>query len=560
MINIRLIAIVLPLFSWSIILGQAPSPAFRIGILGCHRQFEPAPALFRYLEADPDLCLWIGDNVYADTEDDITYIDSCYQTLAAKPAFKELMKKYPYVVTWDDHDFGLNDAGKDYPLKAQSKSLFRSFWKLEDRIPAAQNGIYYSQYFEHQDKTIQVILLDCRYNRDTPGTNGDVLGEEQWQWLEKELETTADLRLIISGFQILLDSDSGSETWENFPDARKRLFELIRQKQAENVVFLTGDQHYGEVCRSRGTLDFDAIELQFAGINQIEDPEFNSYRVSNVITSKHSYALLDIYLEKTEYDVPHLQFQIFDGLSNQRELFYRINLDEVRLQVDFPEQTYFVDSYEIPIQHSYNNLNLHYTIDGSEPTAASAIVDGSIVLMETATVKTRFFDKQGRPRSIVKEKEFTKLEPYEGVDLKDLQPGLKYDYYEGNFTQLPDFKDQQVVQKGIATSFDVEKLAKREDHYAIVFDGFIEIPEDGIYTFFTYSDDGSRLYVHDQLVVDNDGSHSARRKTGQVPLKKGLHPIRIEYFEDYEGQTLAVGYGSLTLEEQPLSFEALFYN
>lgn len=61
--------------------------ALRIAIIGCHRQFEPAPSLVRYLEAQPDLCLWIGDNVYADTRDDFSYIERCYEAMAQNPPF-----------------------------------------------------------------------------------------------------------------------------------------------------------------------------------------------------------------------------------------------------------------------------------------------------------------------------------------------------------------------------------------------------------------------------------------------------------------------------------------
>jgi len=301
----------------------------RIAILGCLKQNEPAPALEKCLEAKPDLCLWIGDNVYADTKTSPDVIRDCYATLAAKPGFQGLRSAAPWVATWDDHDFGLNDAGGDYRFKHESRDLFRAFWQLADEIPADRDGVYYAKTFPTQGKTLQLILLDPRFNRDEPGPRGDTLGERQWGWLKTVLQEPADLRLVVSGYQVLLDAGTGSETWAEFPAARRRLFDLIRSSNAEHVVFLTGDQHYGEVCRLRDALGYDAVELQFSGVNQIEPPEFNSTRVSPVSRSRHSFALLDISWRRTAQDMPHLLFHVVDADTGRDELVYRLNFAEL---------------------------------------------------------------------------------------------------------------------------------------------------------------------------------------------------------------------------------------
>ena len=541
-------------------ISQNIRPYFRIAVLGCHKQFEPAPSLFRYLEAKPDLCLWIGDNVYADTEDDVSYLKKCYAALQAKPAFQQLVTEFPLMATWDDHDFGLNDAGRFYPLKKASKSLFRNFWGLEDQIPETQDGIYYSQTFSYNNKKIQIIMLDVRYNRDLPATNGDVLGAPQWKWLETTLSEPADLKIVVSGFQILLDAESGSETWDNFPAARQRLFDLIKKTQTQNLIFLTGDQHYGEVARLKNALDFDAIELQFAGINQIEKPEFNSYRVSNVITSKHSYAYLDIYFEDTKYDKPHIAFSIFDGLNNERELYYRINLEELQLNSVFPPISDFVNNTEIQLSNPYSDLILKYTLNGSEPTNSSPIYQAPIELSQTTTLKVRYYHKDGTPRSNTTTKSFTKIDPIPSIKKTALENGLWYKYFEGNYTELPKFEDLKPKKEGMTKQVDIFAIRAKKDHYAIQFDGFINIPVDDMYTFYTYSDDGSQLFLHDQLVVDNNGSHSARKKQGKIALQKGLHPIKILYFEDYEGEILKVSYSSNQMEEQLIPSNNFFTN
>lgn len=312
-------------------LAVAQETINRIGIIGCHKQNEPAPALSRYLEAEPDLLLWIGDNVYADTTKDPQHIRQCLDRLAAQTAFQKLRAKVPFVATWDDHDYGLNDAGKNYVFKNESKQIFREFWQMQEHIPADRDGIYHVRNFETNGRKLQIILLDPRSNRDDPGPLADTLGENQWKWLAEQLRQPADLRLLVSGFQILLDAESGSETWALFPAARERLFKTIRDAKAEHLVFLTGDQHYGEVCRVRDALGYDAIELQFAGINQDERGELNSTRVSPVANSLHSYALLDIQWEKTKSNYPHVLFRVHDASTQSAEILYRVNFSEIEL-------------------------------------------------------------------------------------------------------------------------------------------------------------------------------------------------------------------------------------
>ncbi len=274
----------------------------RIGMIGCHRQDKPAPALSRYLQASPDILVWMGDNVYADTRDDITYIEKCYQRMASQTAFQKLKESIPFVVTWDDHDFGLNNEGKHYKLKDASRKLFRKFWSMEEFIPADRDGIYHSRYFGKGDKRLQLIMLDTRYNRDDEGEQSDTLGEPQWKWLEQELQKPAKLRLIASGYQILLDREQKFETWSKFPAAKSRLFELIQNTKASGVIFMAGDQHYGEVSRHKNAIGYDAVEFMFSGINQEEPHVFNSFRVSPVAHALNSYALIDIQWVKNKIE------------------------------------------------------------------------------------------------------------------------------------------------------------------------------------------------------------------------------------------------------------------
>ena len=302
----------------------------RVAMAGCHRQDQPAPAMYRYVQAKPDLMIWMGDNVYADTPDDISHIEKCYGLLAGQPAFAELREKVPFAVIWDDHDFGMDNEGKGYALKAESHALFRRFWKLEAEIPADRDGIYHARYFGEGDQRLQLILLDGRFNRDDEGDTSDTLGARQWEWLASELRKPARLRLVANGYQFLLDRESRFETWSKFPKAQQRLFTLIRETKAEGVIFLAGDQHYGEVSRLPKAIGYDAIEFMFCGINQEESHVFNSRRVSPVAHAKNSYALIDIQWDTSEGDVPHVDFRCFDADRDAIELTYRVNFSELR--------------------------------------------------------------------------------------------------------------------------------------------------------------------------------------------------------------------------------------
>jgi alkaline phosphatase D len=534
----------------------AHEEAYRIAILGCHRQDQPAPALSRYVQANPDLALWVGDNVYADTEDDPSVIDTSYAALAQKPAFRQLRRQTPTLATWDDHDYGWNNADKRYALKEESKAIFRRFWRLEDAIPAERDGIYHAETMAVGAHRLQVILLDVRYNRDRPSPRGDLLGARQWAWLEAQLRQPADLRLIVSGTQLLLDAASGSETWDQYPRARARLFETVRRAGAEGVVFITGDKHYAEVGRKAGALDVDAVELQFASVNQIEPPNYNSHRVAPTISSRHSYALLDVQMTPTAHNAPHLLFRVFDAMTDAPELIYRVNLDELYLDLTLGGADRFLETRRVPITHTYPDLDVRYTLDGTSPTAEAPRYTAPLTLTETTTVKARFFTPDGSPRSRVFERTYRRVAPRPARTTGGDAAGLRYTYYEGAFEQMPDPDTLAAVRRGTATTFDVAALAARDDAFAMTFEGWLQVPETGVYTLSTRSDDGSRLRIHGDTVVDNDGTHSLRLRSGQVALEAGWHPIHIDYFEAYVDQALHVTIRGPDAHFRPVGREA----
>ena len=136
--------------------------------------------------------------------------------------------------------------------------------------------------------------------------------------------------------------------------------------------------------------------------------------------------------------------------------------------------------------------------------------------------------------------------------------GLNYKYYEASsYSELPDFTSVTPVKTGISHNFDIS-FANRNDAYSFNFTGYIQVPADGQYTFYTNSDDGSNLYIDNVLVVDNDGLHSATEKSGSIGLKAGKHTISVGFFEQNGDNTLSVSYAGPGINKQAIPSAALY--
>ncbi len=138
----------------------------------------------------------------------------------------------------------------------------------------------------------------------------------------------------------------------------------------------------------------------------------------------------------------------------------------------------------------------------------------------------------------------------------DTRPGLKYAYYEGEWDKLPDFARLKPLATGVAPTVGLQPRPAKE-HYGFELAGFLRVPKDGVYTLYLTSDDGSRLYIGDALVVDNDGLHSGLEKRGLIALAAGLHPIRVQHFNATGGEELSLAWQSPDLAKQAVPVSAL---
>lgn len=241
----------------------------RIAFGSCAKQDRPQPIWEAVLETRPQLFVFLGDNIYGDT-DDMSVLKSKYVLLGNQPGYRQLQETCPILATWDDHDYGVNDGGSEFPQKRASQQLFLDFFRAPaDDVRRTREGVYSAQVFGPPGRRVQIILLDSRYFRSPlkkgfqPGEPGDgyrgvyvpntephatMLGETQWAWLAEQLKVPAELRLIGSSVQVLAD-EHGSEMWGNFPRERERLLRLLRDSLAGGVVLLSGDRHLAEIAR-----------------------------------------------------------------------------------------------------------------------------------------------------------------------------------------------------------------------------------------------------------------------------------------------------------------------
>lgn len=219
----------------------------RLATGSCNRQDLPQPIWDAILEFKPELWVWLGDNIYGDT-DDMAVLASKWAEQKKNPGYQRLLDFCPVEGIWDDHDYGRNDAGIEYAWKEESQKLFLDFLDVPTESPRRKrSGIYTSRIFGPEGQQVCVILLDVRTHRDKPHTGGDILGEAQWAWLASTLaSSSAQIHIIASGSQIL-PTEHRFEKWNDYPGARARLFELIARSKGTGIVLLSGDRHFGEI-------------------------------------------------------------------------------------------------------------------------------------------------------------------------------------------------------------------------------------------------------------------------------------------------------------------------
>jgi alkaline phosphatase D len=311
MVRTVLLALVAAGFAPVVAAPPKPAAVSRIVFGSCADQNKPCPIWEKVADAKPDLLVLLGDNIYADIENGKLKpstpdkMADCYKVLAADAGFKRVRETAYLMATWDDHDYGNNDAGEEWLHKDDAQKQFLDFLGTPAESPRRkQKGVYWAETFGPEGKRVQVIMLDGRYFRSPirkadkplpgttirpylPNTDADatMLGEEQWKWLEEQLKQPAEVRLIGSGIQVVSE-DHPFEKWACLPNERARLYKVIRESGAGGVIVLSGDRHLADISCDPKAVGYPLYDATSSGFNQgslnYRNPEENKYRVGGM--------------------------------------------------------------------------------------------------------------------------------------------------------------------------------------------------------------------------------------------------------------------------------------
>ena len=308
---------------------RAPQSTHTVAFGSCLRQWQPQTVWSAVSALHPDAFVFLGDNVYSDIgpyekQQEPQRIWQAYQDLLTTDAYQRFLQSAAadntqLYATWDDHDYGRNDGGADYPYKLQSKKYFMEFFLLKKTATGnEQPGVYHSEYLNLGGLRVQLLLLDTRSFRskliyrpttaNCPSVNiaayddpsATILGDGQWQWLEGELKQPADIRILASSIEVL-PFEHCYEKWSNFPLERSRLLKLLESTRANGVIIISGDRHLAEISRlPASTISYPLYEITSSGLNSAMGPdsqgaaEKNSLRVTAENVLVNNFGTIEI--------------------------------------------------------------------------------------------------------------------------------------------------------------------------------------------------------------------------------------------------------------------------
>lgn len=300
--------------------APAGPTAFRAAFGSCARIVrDPVQRIFDgVMSRSPDLFLWLGDNVYADSESPDAIAEE-YRRQRSVASLQPLIRSVPQLAIWDDHDFGYNNSDGTSPYKADSLAAFRNYWANPAYGLPGTPGVF----FTHSYGGIDFFCLDGRYHR-TPNTADDsarktLLGDGQRRWLEAALlASRAPFKILACGSGWSMADGTKGDTWAAFRTQRDALFDFIRDRRISGVVCLSGDSHVGELnCipwSERGGYDFyDLVSSPLAqGTSDSWVTQQPEQRLRKVYVAGANFGLLAF----SPDPAPSLTFTLHDDAGN----------------------------------------------------------------------------------------------------------------------------------------------------------------------------------------------------------------------------------------------------
>ena len=252
---------------------------------------------------------------------------------------------------------------------------------------------------------------------------------------------------------------------------------------------------------------------------------------------------------KDGYAIYEIQSGVYHFVSNNVNT--KINEVKVSKWVSvLPNDSSSNSSIKVKMECKDKNAEIRYTLDDSTPTENSVLYSGPFDISKSSVLQTRSYTSKITPGYVTRR-------IYDIFDKK--VNGLNFEYFEGNWQKIPDYNIMKPLRTGKVNGFNLNDIKVIEDYWGVRFKGFIEIPQDGIYRFSSTSDDGSRLFVNGQQVIDNDGVHSPFSCHGKIELRKGKYPIMLDYFEGNYGEYLKVEIEGPGITRQPVPVSMLYF-
>lgn len=296
------------------------------------------------------LWIWLGDAAYVDEPNIVHYykstfpnnwtrVEYLFNKSKTNVYYEQMAKETRVIGVWDDHDFGINDGNGNYADKEISKKYFLDFLDVPTNHHRRQKGkgIYATYSFGKGYKTVRIILLDVRFHKTSYvlNFNQDMLGEEQWKWLEKILtESKETFTFIASGTQILPFNRFVTEAW--YQKSRKRLFDLIAKTKRNGVILLSGDVHFAQILKTfcvMPEIGYDLYELTSSGLSHYLNV---SYYIDEILPNNYNYGKSfsgynfgEVKIDwGTKREEANVTLSIFD-IDNNKQIEKIINYNEL---------------------------------------------------------------------------------------------------------------------------------------------------------------------------------------------------------------------------------------
>jgi hexosaminidase len=220
------------------------------------------------------------------------------------------------------------------------------------------------------------------------------------------------------------------------------------------------------------------------------------------------------------------------------DLYDRLDRQKISYHIEAPRVNdtaiIFTDSARVSVADGASTVGtLRYTVDGSTPSGTSPVYQGPITVTSNTDVHFAYVSRSGQPGDI----STVSCRQSSPADLKTITPGWKVSYFEGEWSAVPKFGDLKPLDSSMVTRLGIEPR-KRDENYALHFEGLFHAEQAGNYSFTLASDDGSWLKIGGATVVDNDGPHGDDAKIGHVRLSKGWHVIEVGYYQGGGAESL----------------------